>query len=81
VPDHISDDIVDLAIARAFRAKVAHDPELAKQREISTQARLRRKQMMTSAQPNQRRSLGSHDRRGSGRSQFGAQPRNPREFV
>jgi len=81
VPDHVADDIVDLAVARAFRAKIAHDPELAAQREISTQARLRRKQHMTGSQPGQRRSLVSHDRRGGGRSQFGSQPRNPNEFV
>jgi hypothetical protein len=79
-PDHVIDDIVDLAIARAYRSKIAHDPELAAQREISTQARLRRKQQMTSPQPGQRRSLASHDRRG-GTNQFGSRPRNPREFV
>jgi hypothetical protein len=80
VPEHIVDDIVDLSVARAFRSKIAHDPDLAAQREISTQARLRRKQQMTNPQPGQRRSLQSHDRN-AGRNQFGAGPRNPREFV
>ena len=80
VPDQIIDDIVDLATARTLRSKIAHDPEMAKQMEITTQARLRRKQQMTSAQPMMRRSLGSHDRYGM-RNQFGSKPRNPREFV
>jgi hypothetical protein len=81
VPAHIADDIVDLAVARAYRLKIASNPDLAAQMEIATQARLKRKRAMTSAQPTQRRSMGSHDRQGAGRNQFGAEPRNPREFV
>lgn len=79
VDDHVADIIVDLAVARAMRTRVAPDLEASQMLEQMTMGRLSRSAKRTGRQPLEHMSLRSHDRRGS--SWMGSQPRNPRVFY
>lgn len=80
VPDHVVDLVVDLAVARAMRTRVAPDLEASQQLEAATMQRLGRSVRRTGFQPLERMSLKSHDRRGGGIPSSGG-PRNPRIFY
>jgi hypothetical protein len=79
IPDHIADEIVGLAMARAWRTHIGNDPKLSDEMESSSLRRLDRKASRTSAQPMRRRTLTSHDRR-RGRTHFGSRPSDPYIF-
>lgn len=79
VPDHVADLIVDLAVARAMRTRVAPDLEASNMLEGMTMARLSRSVKRTGHQPLERMTLRSHDKRGG--VPYGGSPRNPRIFY
>lgn len=80
VQDHIIDDIIDLALARAMRTRIAPDLENSAQLEGVTMARISRSAKRTGSQPLERMTLRSHDRRG-GRTPMSGRPANPRVFY
>jgi len=79
VPDHIADEVVDLAVAKATRTPIANLPELSDRLEQQAKVRVSRSADMKSSMPSIRRNTRSYDRL-SGSRRTGSRPANPDVF-